>query len=74
MQPLLFSETSVDMAGVPITSHDLAWRFFKKFGNKWNSPDFPINGIQAIFHEIKRYLGIILIYFHTVFFDFMENH
>ncbi len=35
------------------------------FGNKWNSSEFPINGIQAVFHEIKGNSGIILIPFQN---------
>ncbi len=41
------------------------------FGNKWNSPEFPINGIQAVFHEIKGNLGITLIPFQKVPFNFL---
>jgi hypothetical protein len=45
---------SAEFRGHGRSPHDLARRFFKKFGNKWNPPDrFPINGIQAIFHEFK---------------------
>jgi hypothetical protein len=38
------------MAEVPMTWRDV---FSKSLEINGNSPDFPINGIQEIFHEIK---------------------